>query len=70
MQLISKLKTPIAGIKVESQHLLQTGNRNISSPHDQNSKDCETITSISFSISEFYLHGIHLMPNHVSASSL
>lgn len=49
---------------------LQTGNRNISSPYDQTQKDCGTITSISFLISELYLHGIHLMPNHVSASSL
>lgn len=33
-------------------------------------KTVELWKSISFLISEFYVHGIYLMPYHVSASSL
>lgn len=33
-------------------------------------KTVELLTSISFLISEFYLHSVHFIPHHVSASSL
>lgn len=71
VQLVSKFKQLKSQILKQKVSIYYTQVTKILVPHMiRTQKTGELLTSISFLISEFQLHSIHLMPHHVSFSSL